>query len=182
MSAEKSRPKAAYIPLDVLYDKRLGSLEKILVALLPQLEAESDNQYKTRGMELAYYLQSTERTVLRSLNNLERCGYLNVKRKEGRKGGLFISFRSRSLLASILFALSVLSQTAGARLQNSAYSKLQQSQKPSADYIPRRKRKTGSFNEPKDLSHLGQLGSWAAETLAAARAQGRLQNLNYCPR
>ena len=156
--ARRPKESPAFIPKEVLYNPRLSLADKVLFAMIPSFQKESDGTYFTRSVELATVLRTAVNTALKSLSNLERARLIDVKRKEGYRGGYYIRFRDRSLLAAMLLVLGLATSSQGANsgLHNRNSEPLSPAQgtvriepEKSTDYNRRRRRRPGLTDPPE---------------------------------
>jgi len=94
------------MPLKVLMDQRLKAIDKLLISIIPYLPADRTDTRTVGAQTLARSLSVTGNTIGKSIERLDKAGYIEIKeRREGNGGGFRVVLKRTGLVGLMLATL-----------------------------------------------------------------------------
>jgi len=102
------------MPLKVLTDQRLKPTDKLLISIIPYLPSDRTDTRTVGARTLAPLLSVTGYAVARSIERLDKAGYIEIKeRRQGNGGGFRVLLKRTGLVGLMVATLG-----AGSALHN----------------------------------------------------------------
>lgn len=93
-----------FVPTKLLDDQRLKAADKLLLGIIPFYPVDEDNIRHLSASRISRFLSLTDKSAARSIERLERAGYLEIRGKAEGAGGGFKVFLKRSSLVALMLA------------------------------------------------------------------------------
>jgi DNA-binding MarR family transcriptional regulator len=95
------------MPLKVLMDQRLKPTDKLLICIIPYLPTDRNDTRTVGARTLSRFLSVTDKTVSKSIERLDKTGYVEIKeRREGNGGGFRVLLKRTGLVGVMLACLA----------------------------------------------------------------------------